>query len=98
MLTKPLNIVGTLILARLLDPYDFGLVALSMLLVTSSYLFVDLGMGSALIQTQLERRRVIFPAFIVTMFGGVVLTALIILFAAPLARFLGEPSATATIT
>lgn len=93
MLTRPINLVATVVLARLLDPYDFGVVALGMLLATSSYLFVDLGMGPAIIQTDVERRRVLFPAFLITMICGLLLTLGIIAFSAPLSAFLGETEA-----
>jgi O-antigen/teichoic acid export membrane protein len=93
MLTKPINIISTVVLARLLDPYDFGIVALGMLLAMSSYLFVDLGMGPAIIQTTMERHRVVFPAFVITMISGSLLTALIMIFSGPLAMLFGEPAA-----
>jgi PST family polysaccharide transporter len=93
LVVRPVNIIGTIVLARLLDPYDFGVVALGMLLASSLYLFVDLGMGPALIQTQKERGHVVFPAFVITMAFGALLTVLIIMFARPLAAFLGDDAA-----
>src|SRR4030095_744644 len=90
LLTRPINIVGTIVLARLLDPYDFGIVALGMLLANSCYLFVDLGRGPAIIQTDMDSKRTLFPAFLITALCGSLLTALIILFAQPIAAALGD--------
>ena len=39
LIVRPLNIVGTIILARLLDPSDFGAVALAMVLLGTTYMF-----------------------------------------------------------
>jgi len=93
MLTRPLNIVASFLLARLLDPTDFGMVALGMLMATSAYLFIDLGMGPALIQTDMDRKRIVFPMFVVTILFGSLITGLIIWQSESLAVFLGEVNA-----
>jgi len=47
--------IVTIILARLLQPSDFGLIAMAMVIVMIAMVFTDTGLGSALIQ----RRRVL---------------------------------------
>lgn len=47
--TKGVRFLTTLLLARLLDPEDFGLVAIGLLVVNTIAIFRDLGLGSALI-------------------------------------------------
>jgi O-antigen/teichoic acid export membrane protein len=90
LIQRPLNMVGMVIIARLLDPSHFGMVAMAMLLMTSSYLVVDLGMGPALIQTGVDHNKVTFPALAVTLVCGALLWLLVYVFAAPLAAWLGN--------
>lgn len=47
--------IVTIVLARLLDPSDFGLIAMIMVIVMIALIFTDVGLGSALIQ----RRRLL---------------------------------------
>lgn len=94
MVLRPMNIVATIFLARLLDPSAFGIVALGMLLITSSYRFTTLGMGSAFIHSDADEDKAAFHAFGITMTAGVVIASAIVLFANPIARFLGDESVT----
>jgi PST family polysaccharide transporter len=93
-LVRPLNIVVTIILARLLTPEDFGLVALAMLLVASSNLFAGLGMGPAVIHTQGDRDKAAFQAFLVTLLSSTLLFLLVFVNAPWLAQFLGDAAVT----
>ena len=45
-----INFLVTLVLARLLTPEEYGLVALVLTLITILQVFVDSGMGTALVQ------------------------------------------------
>ena len=49
------SFIVTIFLARLLEPSDFGLIAMVMVIVGLAFIFTDVGLGSALIQ----RRRVL---------------------------------------
>ena len=51
-LTQGSSFVLTVILARLLAPEEFGIVAMAMAFITISNVFVDFGFSSALIQNQ----------------------------------------------
>lgn len=70
VLMRPLNLVATVVLARLLEPADFGLIALAMVLLSTSYLIVGLGMGAALVHSRHEIAQIAFPAFAVTLAAG----------------------------
>lgn len=94
LVLRPLNIVTTIVLARILDPSVFGIVALGMLLITSSYRFTTLGMGSAFIHSDADEDKAAFHAFCVTVASGIAIAALIILFAQPIAGFLGDSTVT----
>jgi len=65
---RPVNLFASLYLLRILDPSDFGIVALAMLLLTTSNLFSDLGMGVAVIHSSYDRGKIAFQSF-VTMMG-----------------------------
>lgn len=73
--------IVTIVLARLLEPSDFGLIAMVMVIVMVALVFTDVGLGSALIQ----RRRLLpvhyASVFYFNVFIGVVL-ALITFFSA----------------
>lgn len=66
--------IVTIVLARLLDPSDFGLIAMVMVVVMIAFVFTDVGLGSALIQ----RRRLLpvhySSVFYFNVFIGLLLT------------------------
>lgn len=77
LIVRPLNMIGTIILARILDPSDFGAVALAMVLIGTSYMFIGLGMGSALIQSDTDQDKAAFQTFVVTVVSGTAVFLLI---------------------
>jgi O-antigen/teichoic acid export membrane protein len=81
-----------IVLARLLGPYAFGLVATSWALVGAGSQFMDLGFSAALIQ-----RRDVTPddirfVFTVQVGLGLILAASFALLSSPLAALLGDPA------
>jgi len=66
--------IVTIFLARLLEPSDFGLIAMIMVIIGIAFIFSDIGLGSALIQ----RRRVLSihysSVFYFNIFVGMLLT------------------------
>jgi O-antigen/teichoic acid export membrane protein len=90
-----LNFAVTVVLARLLLPSDFGLVATIAVFTGFVSLFVDFGLGAALIQrpTLTERHR--SSAFWMNLTAGLLLAALVAVLAPALARFFNEPRLTA---
>ncbi|HYI21844.1 MAG TPA: lipopolysaccharide biosynthesis protein [Candidatus Limnocylindrales bacterium] len=87
-----LGLIVFVLLARLLTPVDFGLVALASVFVAFAQLLVDQGLGDALIQRQSLTRRQIDTAFWVAVLTGALLTVGTILLAGPIATLLGEPA------
>ena len=78
-----------ILLARLLDPQDFGLVSLVGALIGICGLFSGLGMKAALIASAEETSKVAFHALLITTTIGGLLTALIVSFASEYAWFFG---------
>jgi O-antigen/teichoic acid export membrane protein len=88
---QALNLLVFLVLARLLVPEDFGLVALAMVFVLFAQIIVDQGLGDALIQRREVTRGHIDTAFWVALANGSLLTVAGLLLAGPIARALNEP-------
>lgn len=84
LLSQSLHIVIRLLLARLLVPADFGLVAMALVLLSVTSLITDLGLGNALVQRPVLEERHRSTAFWLT---GIVSLSLFALF------FLGAPAA-----
>lgn len=85
------QVASTIVLARLLPPSDFGLVAMVMALTGLAALFSDLGLSMATVQ-----RRNITPAQVNALFWinvaiGVVIAAVVVAFAPLIAWFYTEP-------
>ena len=74
-----------------MTPEDFGLVALAAVFVSLGQLFVDQGLGDAIVQRPTLTRRQIDTAFWTSVATGTLLTIAGYLLAGPIARFLGEP-------
>ena len=86
-----LGLIVFVLLARLLDVDDFGLVALAAVFVAFAQLLVDQGLGDALIQRPSLTRSQIDTAFWVAVVTGVLLTLISIVLAGPIAVLLGQP-------
>ena len=86
-----LGLVSTLILTRLLQPSDFGLVALATALVAAFDLLTSFRFDVPLIQNQSATREDYDTAWTLNVAMGVVLGLLLSLAAYPAARFFAEP-------
>ncbi len=86
---KAIGIVSTVFLARLLDPGDFGLVALALVLISTSILFSGVGMRQAIIQTKIEMNSAAYHAFMITLLAGMTFTLVVFFGADILADLLG---------
>jgi O-antigen/teichoic acid export membrane protein len=89
---RVISMVSTIILARLLDVRDFGIVGLAMIVLSTANLISGLGMPAALIYSQEDRRSVAFHAFVITVLSGLVLLFAIYFNAELLASLLKDPS------
>jgi len=90
LLTRPLSLLGTIALARLLDPTDFGQVALVLVLLGTSHLFVGLGMAPAVVHSEKETSGVSYHAFIVTLISGIIIFSVLFLNAGWVVSILGD--------
>jgi lipopolysaccharide exporter len=88
---RGLGLVSTLVLARLLVPADFGLVAMATAVVALTQLMGAFGFDTALIQRQDARREHYDTVWTFeVIFGSAIAVALLII-AVPAAAFFGEP-------
>lgn len=86
------QIIVTAILARLLSPEDFGVVAVATVLIAFFTLFTDMGIGPAIIQKQDLTQDDLNSIFSFTVWGGIVLAALFFVVAYPIGHFYKEES------
>lgn len=73
MLTELVNTLITIILARLLIPDDYGTVALVIIFINISSIFVTCGLGPALIQNKNADEIQVSTAFYLNLFIGIIL-------------------------
>lgn len=85
-----IGFISTIVLARLLVPADFGLVALAMAMMAAVAIFGEFGLELALIQNQKAEPRHYDTAWTLGLLRGLLASLLIILLAVPLARFFEE--------
>lgn len=88
-----LGLLTFLVLARLLGPHEFGVVAMAALYVDFVQMFVFQGLPSALIQRKELTPAHLDTAFWCAMGSATVLAALSVVFRRPIAGALGDPSA-----
>jgi O-antigen/teichoic acid export membrane protein len=88
---RVLSFFAAVILARLLDPSDFGLVGLAYVVLSTTNLFAGLGMGPAVIQLPVDRDQAAYQGFVVTVAVGLLLFLVIEGLAAQFASALGNP-------
>lgn len=86
-----LQLAVFVVLARLLVPEDFGLVALAMVFVMLVALFVDQGLGDAIIQRRQLTHEHLDTAFWAALALGLLMTVAGVLLAIPIAALLNEP-------
>lgn len=86
-----------IVLARLLGPAPFGLVAIALFVQSLGNLFAEGGLGSALIQSQEISEHDIRSVFSAQILIGLILTACVAGLAPLLAKFFNEPNATPVI-
>lgn len=87
---RVITMVSSVLLMRVLDVDDFGIVGAAMIVLYTTNLFAGLGLTFALIQSQAPRGQVAFQSFVVTSSAGAVLCLLILANINPLAALLGK--------
>jgi len=88
---RGVGLVSTLILARLLEPADFGIVAMAMVVVAGIELFATFGFDIALIHNQQAGRDEYDTAWTISAIMGLASAIAIALLAYPAAQLYDEP-------
>ena len=96
LLTKLATLVATIVLARLLTPEDFGVVALALVFITYAEVITDLGVSQALIFLP-PNRRSNDGALAMAVAWGTLLAGAVAFTAPAVARFFGQGSITPMI-
>jgi O-antigen/teichoic acid export membrane protein len=91
LLDKSVGLISTLVLARVLTPADFGLVAMAMAVVAMLGLMGAFGFETALIQRQNTERSHYDTAWTFNVMFGMAIAILLLLMAIPAASFYREP-------
>jgi O-antigen/teichoic acid export membrane protein len=91
---KGLVFITTIILARLLPPEDFGLMALALIAVNYLSKLNDFGIGSAMIYRQEDTEQTANVAFCLSLIMGSALTVAVFVSAPLIAAFFNEPRLT----
>lgn len=86
-----LSLGAGIILARLLPPSDFGLLALAMVFIGFAELIASIGMGPAIVQRAQLDEQVLVVANTLSLIAGGLLFALCWLLAPALSQFFGDP-------
>jgi PST family polysaccharide transporter len=89
-LINALSFIGTLVLARLLMPADFGLVAIAATIATIVSSVTELSLSSALIQHREPTDAHYDSAFTLNLVRALIVSATVGLLAIPVARFYGD--------
>ena len=88
---RALQFAATVVLARLLSPADFGMVAVLAIFTYLANALIESGFGSALIQMQAVTREDESAVFHFNLAMAVLLYAALWFLAEPIARFYGQP-------
>ncbi len=88
---RVLGLISTLILVRLLVPADFGLLALAASFAQTVDGMMTIGTEEAVIRQPSPDRNVYDTAWTLNVIRGLTVTAIVVLSAAPVARFFGDP-------
>ena len=85
-----IQMVTTIVLARLLVPEDFGLISMAIVFVGISQLFADFGIGAAIVQSKQTPDIALSSSFWLNAAIGTILVVLIWILAPFIAGFYGE--------
>ena len=89
--SRNVGLVSTLILVRLLEPSDFGLIAIATGVIASVDALSAIGVQDALIRDRNRDRALYDTGFAISLVRGVITAILIALLAWPAANFFNEP-------
>jgi teichuronic acid exporter len=92
ILNQGIGFIISIFLARILTPEDFGLVGMTMVLVSFSQVFMDMGFSTALIQKQEITEEQFSTVFYLNILVGAFLTLLIFICSDLIASFYKQPA------
>lgn len=92
-ITRGLEFIRTIILARILAPNDFGLMGIAFLSISVLQTFSQTGISAALIQKKDNTSEHLNAAWTIQLIRGIVLFLLLFLFAPLIAHFFNTPKA-----
>ncbi|MCB0749940.1 MAG: lipopolysaccharide biosynthesis protein [Ignavibacteriae bacterium] len=87
-----MSFIVSIFLARLLEPSDFGLIAMVMVIVGLASIFVDIGLGAALIQRKRLHQIHYSSVFYFNVFLGTLLSLITYFLAASISNFYNTPA------
>ena len=88
------SMIATVVLARLLDPEAFGVVAAATILLNLLHIFGNVGFGASLVKRKNIDEPIASTTFWAATGIGAALTTILIIFAPLLARAIGQPDVT----
>ena len=91
ILTRGVNFVIGIILARLLNPTDYGLVGMISVFIAVSQIFIDGGLSSALIRTKEPSEKDYSTVFIINFVLSLLFYFILFFSAGPIATFYSQP-------
>ena len=83
---------GTVVVARILAPSEYGLVVLATAFTMFAMMFTDLGLGAAVVHAEEHDEDLMSSAFWVNLVTGLVLTVALGALSHPIAMFFGHPA------
>jgi O-antigen/teichoic acid export membrane protein len=89
--TTVLNLLQTAVLARLLAPADFGLMAMLMVVIGLAQIFTDMGIRNAIIQRRETTRDELSSLYWLNIFSGVAVFLLLMASSPLIVRLYNEP-------
>jgi len=94
---RAISFVVLLILARILSPTTFGLVSLAMVFISFAQIFIDQGLGDAVVQASSIDRALLNTTFWTNLVTGLLIMALSIILSQAIADFYSESGLTLVI-
>lgn len=94
---RSMTIVRIAILARLLTPSQFGLFGIASIVLAFVEVFTETGINVFLVQMKEEMETYVSPAWIISIFRGIVISSTILLLAPLIAFFFRSPDAVGII-
>jgi len=86
-----LGITQTAVLARLLTPSDFGLMAASLVVIGLARAFADLGLSSAIVAKQMRDRHTLSSLYWASIIAGILVFGIVLALMPLMVRFYNEP-------